>query len=82
MCEQRDARRGWFARWREHRRGKRQQALERQFFLRERARSVDGGYVATAEHLRLCAHASAYGTEAMGLSGALSALGGGDGGGC
>jgi hypothetical protein len=46
MSEQHSPRRGSFARWREHRRAKRQEALERRYFEMERARSSgtdDGG---------------------------------------
>ena len=39
MTEPQTAKRGWFARWRERRRIKRQQALERSHFELERARS-------------------------------------------
>jgi hypothetical protein len=40
MTEPQNTKRGWFARWREHRRANRQQAIERKYFERERARSI------------------------------------------
>ncbi|CAN5618282.1 hypothetical protein BH20ACT17_BH20ACT17_13050 [soil metagenome] len=52
MTEQRDAADGWFARWREHRRDKRQQALERRYFEDERANPTTSAYVSAENHAR------------------------------
>jgi len=40
MATQQDLNDGWLARWRERRRAKRQQALERAFFAQERRRAT------------------------------------------
>ena len=40
MAQQTSPRDGWFGRWREHRRVKRQAALERRFYHQERARET------------------------------------------
>lgn len=77
MTEQRNATDGWLARWREHRRAKRQQALERQYFEQERARPETSAYASADNHAR---RVSAY-TGGGGFTGGLGDGGGGDGGG-
>jgi len=52
MTEQRDSNRGWFSRWREHRRAKRQQALERQFVEPDRLRASTRAYTDADNHAR------------------------------
>ncbi|MEJ7894847.1 MAG: hypothetical protein WKF94_19605 [Solirubrobacteraceae bacterium] len=69
MTERQNAKRGWFARWREHRRAKGQQAIERATFERERARSSGGAYSTSSAYQ--------HGAPAAGWTGF-----GGDGGGC
>lgn len=67
MTEQRAANDGWFARWRQHRRVKRQEALERQYFAQEQARLLNSS-----------ARASSYATTSSGFW--AGGDGGGDGG--
>ncbi len=74
MSEQRQTAGGWWARWREHRWSKGQQALERRYFERPDASAC----AAANDHLNAATKASAYGTVGVGF---WSALGGGDGGG-
>lgn len=75
MTEQQDATAGWFARRREHRRAKRQQALERRYFEHERAGSMVSTYTSADNHAR---RADSYRQSAWPFFGG----GGGDGGGC
>lgn len=83
MHEQRAARGGWFARWREHRRLKRQQAYERGCFAHEHARSHGGTQASSAtDRLNASGYASSYGTTSSGFWGVGGDCGGGDGGGC
>lgn len=80
MAEQRGSNNGWFARWRAHRRAKRQQARERQYFAQEQARSRGGAVAVSAtERLNASVTASSYATAS---SGGWAGLGGdgGDGG--
>lgn len=73
MIGQHDVRHGWFARWRRHRRAKRQEALEREVFLHERARC--GGATtlsASTDLLNAHAKANAYGTLGMAFMAGLS----------
>lgn len=77
MAERQKARSGWFARWREHRRTKRQEAIERAYDERERARAAG----------RAPSSPSAYQHDApvagwLGFGGDGGGCGGGDGGGC
>ncbi len=44
MTESQQSQRGWFSSWREHRRARRQQALESQMFEREKAGEHGGLY--------------------------------------
>jgi len=69
---ERNAPDGWVARWREHRRAKRQQALERQYFEQERANPSTSAYASADNHAR---RADAY-TGRSG-SGGLGDTGGG-----
>ena len=70
MSEVQRTNRGWFARWLEHRRIKRQRAIARKYFARERARASGRTYPTP----------SAYQHHATGAS--WFGFGGGDGGGC
>ena len=79
MTEQRESNNGWFARWRERRRGKRQQAREREYFAQEQARSY-GGALASTNRLNTSGYASSYATTSTGFW-AVGGDGGGDGGG-
>lgn len=77
MSERQKARRGWFARWREHGRAKRQRAFERRYFERERARAAGIPYTTTPSTYQHHAPAAvwfAFGGDGGGC--------GGDGGGC
>lgn len=78
MTEGRSAQQGWFTRWRQRRRARRQQALERAFFLRERARSGQSISSDSTDGLNASVRANAHQTWAMGF---WAGLGGGDGGG-
>ena len=69
MTEPQNTERSWFARWREHRRANRQQAIERKYFERERARSSGGAYATPSAY--------PHGAPTAGWIGF-----GGDGGGC
>lgn len=81
MHEQRDAGNGWFARWREHRRVKRQQAREREYF--EQARSYEGTLASSAtDHSNASSYASSYGTTSSGLWAGFGGDCGDAGGGC
>lgn len=80
MTDERDSNDGWFARWREHRRGKRQQAREREYFAQEQARSY-GGALASTDRLNTSGYASSYATTSTGSWGGLGGDGGCDGGG-
>ncbi len=51
MTEKRGVANGWWARWREHRRAKRQQALERAY-VQERLDPTTGAYVDADNHAR------------------------------
>ena len=84
MHEQRAAQGGWFARWREHRRVKRQQAYERECFAQEHARSYGGALAPSAtDPLNASRYASSYATTSSGFWGGFGGdCGGGDGGGC
>ncbi len=70
MTEPQNTKRGWFARWREHRRANRQQAIEREYFERERARSSGGAYSTSSGYQ--------HGAPTAGFWAGF----GGDGGGC
>lgn len=70
MTEQQRAKRGWFERWREHRRAKRQQAIEREYFERERALASGGTRSTPGTYQHHAPTAGWFG------------FGGGDGGGC
>ncbi|HEV7808731.1 MAG TPA: hypothetical protein VGO80_23200 [Solirubrobacteraceae bacterium] len=62
-----------FERWREHRRGRRQQALERAFFEHGQARCSDIGSTSSSiELLNASARADAYGTVSMGFAAGLA----------
>jgi hypothetical protein len=74
VTEQRNVNGGRFARWREHRRAKRQQAIERQYFETERARSSDSACAAATEQLNASTRVGAYGTIGTAF---YSVLGGG-----
>lgn len=74
MTEQ-NAEHGWFARWREHRRAKRQQVIEREGFEQERGRSR-GAYSTTSA----CQQGAPAGGW-IGFGGDGGGCGGGDGGG-
>lgn len=69
--QQRDAR-GWLERWRERRRAKRQQALERSYFELERARKGDA-----IDRANVAGQSSSYWLASSGFWDG----GGGDGGG-
>jgi hypothetical protein len=77
MTEQRNPPYGWFARWRRHQRARRQEALEREFFVQERARSGEQTSSASIDVLNASTRANAQGTFAMAF---LAGLSGGDGG--
>jgi hypothetical protein len=83
MHEQRAAQKGWFARWREHRRVKRQQASERAYLAQEHARSYGGARASSAtDRWNASGYASSYGTTSSGFWGGFGGdCGGGDGGG-
>ncbi len=76
MTEQRNTPSGWFTRWRRHRRARRQKALEREFFTRERVRSGQSTSSVSTAVSNASTHARAQGTFAMDFLGGLS---GGDG---
>jgi len=70
MGQQANTRGGWIARWREHRRAKHQQRLERRFYNHERARST--GIASTAEDFTAAgAYARAYPADAAGPWGGM-----------
>jgi hypothetical protein len=66
MTEQHTAPHGWLARWRERRRAKRQQALERRYFEHEQADPATSAYVSADNHAR---RADAYTGGDMGIGG-------------
>jgi len=76
MTEPHNTERGWFARWREHRRANRQQAIERKYFERERARSSGGAYSTSSAYQ----HGAPAGW--IGFGGDGGGCGGDGGGGC
>ena len=51
MTEDRNAQASWFARWREHRRARRQQAIERQY-IKERLNPTTRAYTDADNHAR------------------------------
>ncbi|MCA1678014.1 MAG: hypothetical protein LC777_03195 [Actinobacteria bacterium] len=70
MAEQTNTQGGWIARWREHRRAKRQQELEGRYYNHERARSA--GIPSTAEDFTAAkAYARAYPSNAAGPWGGM-----------
>lgn len=52
MTEDRKPSDGWFARWREQRRAKRQEALEREYHHEERLRTTTRAYTDADNHAR------------------------------
>ncbi len=76
MTERHNAKRSWPARWREHRRAKRQQAAEREYFEHERARSAGSASSSPSayQHRAPAAGWFGFGGDGGGC--------GGDGGGC
>jgi hypothetical protein len=77
MTEAQTAKRGWFERWRDQRRARRQQAIEPEYFRRERARGSGGA------HPTPSAHQSGVSADGwIGFGGDGGGCGGGDGGGC
>lgn len=76
MTEQRNTPYGWYARWRRHRGARRQEALEREFFVRERARAGETTSSASTDVLNASAQANAQGTLAMAFLAGLSGDGG------
>ncbi len=78
MAERQKANGGWIARWREHRRTRRQEAIERAYFEHERTRAARGARsAASARH-----HGAPVGGW-LGFGGdGGGGCSGGDGGGC
>jgi hypothetical protein len=52
MTDQRRTPHGWFARWREHRRVKRQEAIEREYHAPERLSATTRAYTDADNHAR------------------------------
>ena len=79
MTKQRDANDSWLARWREHRRVKRQEARERAYFVAQQARHHEDALSTSAtDRLNASGYARSYGMQSTGFWGGF----GGDGGGC
>ncbi len=78
MAERQKANGGWVARWREHRRAKRQQAAEREYFEHERASAAGSASSSPNAYQHRAPAAGWLGFGGDGGSGCS----GGDGGGC
>ncbi len=78
MAERQKANGGWFARWRQHRRTRRQDAIERAYYERERTRASGGPRSAPSAR-----HHGAPASSWLGFGGdGGGGCGGGDGGAC
>jgi hypothetical protein len=67
VVEQRDAANGRFARWRERRRDKRQEAREREFYELDRSKREGGAQTTEINQANDSTRASAYGTATSGF---------------